>query len=199
MKSAKFNPSSIYLEEKEFVMKNRVAKYSALFSMLLALTLVGCAKNGVDQSDEVKAPAQQETKADTSDVTTTEQKPAVAAPAEAVAAPVTAFDKKIFFDYDRFDLNPESIEVLNELIAYLKANPDLKVKIEGNCDDRGTTEYNLALGERRAKSAQDFVVTQGIDPERVSTISYGKEKPADPAQNEEAWAKNRRDEFVFSK
>jgi len=180
-------------------MKNRVAKYSALFSLLLALTLTGCAKNGVDQSDEVKAPAQQEEKADTSVVTTTEQKPAVAAPAEAVAAPVTTFDKKIFFDYDRFDLNPESIEVLNELIAYLKANPDLKVKIEGNCDDRGTTEYNLALGERRAKSAQDFVVTQSIDPERVSTISYGKEKPADPAQNEEAWAKNRRDEFVFSK
>jgi len=187
------------LEEKEFVMKNRVAKYTALFSLLLALTLTGCAKNGVDQSDEVKAPAQQETKADTSDVTTTEQKPAVAAPAEAVAAPVTTFDKKIFFDYDRFDLNPESLEVLNELIAYLKANPDLKVKIEGNCDDRGTTEYNLALGERRAKSAQDFVVTQGIGPERVSTISYGKEKPADPTQNEEAWAKNRRDEFVFSK
>lgn len=199
MKSAKFKTSSIYLEEKEFVMKNRVAKYSALFSLLLALTLTGCAKNGVDQSDEVKAPAQQEEKADTSVVTTTEQKPAVAAPAEAVAAPVTTFDKKIFFDYDRFDLNPESIEVLNELIAYLKANPDLKVKIEGNCDDRGTTEYNLALGERRAKSAQDFVVTQSIDPERVSTISYGKEKPADPAQNEEAWAKNRRDEFVFSK
>lgn len=182
-------------------MKNRVAMYTALFSLFLALTLTGCAKNGVDQSDEVKAPAQQETKADTSGVTTTEQKPAAAAPApaEAVAAPVATFDKKIFFDYDRFDLKPESIEVLNELIAYLKTNPDLQVKIEGNCDDRGTTEYNLALGERRAKSAQDFIVTQGIDPERVSTISYGKEKPADPAQNEEAWAKNRRDEFVFSK
>lgn len=199
MKSAKFKPCSIYMGGKEFVMKNRVATYTALFSLLLALTLAGCAKNGVDQSEEVKAPAQQETKADTSDGTTTEQKPAAAAPAEAVATPVTVFDKKIFFDYDRFDLRPESTEVLNELIAYLKANPDLKVKIEGNCDERGTTEYNLALGERRAKSAQDFIVTQGIDPERVSTISYGKEKPADPAQNEEAWAKNRRDEFVFSK
>ena len=91
------------------------------------------------------------------------------------------------------------IETLNELASFLKGNTGLKVKIEGNCDERGTTEYNLALGERRAKAALDYIVSQGINSARVSTISYGKEKPADPNHNEEAWAKNRRDEFILSK
>jgi peptidoglycan-associated lipoprotein len=185
------------LEERETIMKNTVTAYAAIFSLLIAFALTGCAKNAVDQSDEVKAPAKQEAAPEVSKGEASPIAPAEAAPASTPV--VTAFDKKIYFDFDKFDLKPESIEALNELVAYLKANSDLKVKIEGNCDERGTTEYNLALGERRAKSAQDFVVTQGIDPQRVSSISYGKEKPADQGHNEEAWAKNRRGEFVFSK
>ncbi len=94
---------------------------------------------------------------------------------------------------------PESTEALNELAALLKANIAIKVKIEGNCDERGTTEYNLALGDRRAKAALDYLSAQGIDAARLTTISYGKEKPADPGNNEEAWAKNRRDEFILTK
>jgi len=96
-------------------------------------------------------------------------------------------------------ISAEAIGALNELAAFLKANAGLKVSVEGHCDERGTNEYNLALGERRAKAAYDYLAAQGIDASRLSTVSYGEEKPADPGQNEEAWAKNRRDEFVLSK
>ena len=75
----------------------------------------------------------------------------------------------------------------------------VKVRIEGNCDERGSAEYNLALGERRAKAAQKYLVTMGVKPERLSVISYGKEKPAVQGSDESAWAKNRRDEFVIVK
>lgn len=109
------------------------------------------------------------------------------------------FDKKIYFDFDRFDLTSESIATLNELAAYLKTNPGLKVTIEGHCDERGTNEYNLALGERRAKAAYDYLVSQGVDGQRLSRVSYGEERPVDAGHNEEAWAKNRRSEFVLGK
>jgi peptidoglycan-associated lipoprotein len=78
-------------------------------------------------------------------------------------------------------------------------NNSLKVQIEGNCDERGSDEYNLALGEKRAKSAMKYLETLGVPAERLSVISYGKEKPADPGHDEAAWAKNRRDEFVLIK
>lgn len=124
-------------------------------------------------------------------------------PVEGAVAPAPSqrqeFGKKIYFAFDRFDLSEESVAVLNELAAYLKANPELKLAIEGHCDERGTNEYNLALGERRAKAALDYLVSLGVDSSRLSTISYGEERPADPGHNEEAWAKNRRDEFVFAK
>jgi peptidoglycan-associated lipoprotein len=185
------------LDERKSTMKNRLFLYSAIVCLLLTFVITGCAKKPAEQEKEISAPAVKQEM--TGDIAKG-QKQAGAAPAEAGAAPTSVgFDKKIYFDFDKFDLKPGSTEALNELVAYLKANPDLKVKIEGNCDERGTIEYNLALGERRAKSAQDYIVTQGIDPQRASTISYGKEKPADPGHNEEAWAKNRRDEFGFSK
>lgn len=98
----------------------------------------------------------------------------------------------IFFDYDTSDLSQDSIRKLNEDSAILKTNPDIKVQIEGHCDERGTVEYNLALGERRANAVKKYLVLMGIDDERLSIISYGKEKPADPGHNQEAWAKNRR-------
>ena len=102
----------------------------------------------------------------------------------------------IHFAFDKFDLTSKSMEILDHKVSFLKANPDLAIRIEGNCDERGTTEYNLALGDRRAKSAQSYLVEQGIATERISIISYGKERPLDPGHNEKAWAKNRRDHFV---
>jgi peptidoglycan-associated lipoprotein len=179
-------------------MKKRLFVCSVMMCLFVALMATGCAKKAADQAQEV-VPPQKTAPAETGqDMKMAGTTPADAATAQAPAI-VTGFDKKIFFGFDKFDLNPESTEALNELAAFLKANMGIKVKIEGNCDERGTTEYNLALGDRRAKAALDYLTAQGIDAARLTTISYGKEKPADPGNNEEAWAKNRRDEFILTK
>jgi peptidoglycan-associated lipoprotein len=86
-------------------------------------------------------------------------------------------------------------ETLKRKAAWLRDNPTATVTIEGNCDERGTNEYNLALGERRAESARAYLVDLGISASRLTTISYGEERPLDPRHNEEAWAKNRNDQF----
>ena len=108
-------------------------------------------------------------------------------------------NQKIYFDFDKSDLKPEAQTVLKEKADWLRAHPAYSLRIEGNCDERGTNEYNLALGERRASSAKKFLVALGIAESRIATISYGEERPANPAHNEQAWAENRRDEFVLMK
>jgi len=101
----------------------------------------------------------------------------------------------IYFEFDKAVLSKEAIQELNEIGTWLLENPNTKIRIEGNCDERGTDEYNLALGERRARSAKNFLVSLGVASEKIITISFGEENPADPGQHEMAWAKNRRDEF----
>jgi peptidoglycan-associated lipoprotein len=100
--------------------------------------------------------------------------------------------KDIHFDFDKYDIRPGDTEILKENGTLLKKYSNVKIQIEGHCDERGTVEYNLALGERRANSTKKYLTSLGISPDRISTISYGKERPADPGHNEEAWAKNRR-------
>lgn len=103
----------------------------------------------------------------------------------------------IRFDYDKYNLKPEAQEILKKgAAAYLKYR-DYKLVVEGHCDERGTVEYNLALGEKRAMEAAKYLVDLGIEKDRVKTISYGKEMPLDKGSNEEAWAKNRRARFVI--
>ncbi len=109
---------------------------------------------------------------------------------------IQAFESEnIFFDFDKFNLKPESRASLAKKAEWLRANPEFSVRIEGHCDERGTNEYNLALGERRANAAWKFLNALGISGDRLSTISYGEERPADPRSNDRAWTKNRRDEF----
>jgi peptidoglycan-associated lipoprotein len=100
--------------------------------------------------------------------------------------------KDIYFDFDKYDIRPQDTAILKDNAALLAKAPNVKIQIEGHCDERGTIEYNLALGERRANSAKKYLVSLGIPESRISTISYGKERPLDPAHTEEAWAKNRR-------
>ncbi len=104
--------------------------------------------------------------------------------------------KRIHFDFDKYNIRPEDTEILQQNAAVMKRFPTVKIQIEGHCDERGTNEYNLALGERRASSAKKYLVSLGIEERRISTISYGEEKPLDPGHNEEAWTKNRRAEFI---
>lgn len=119
---------------------------------------------------------------------------------QVVAREMKAFEtNNIYFAFDNYTLTEEARLVLKEKADWLYNNPAYSVKIEGHCDERGTNEYNLALGERRARVAKDYLVTSGIAEDRISTISYGEERPADSLHNEESWAKNRRDEFKLSK
>lgn len=101
----------------------------------------------------------------------------------------------IHFEFDRYRLLPEAKQILNENARILKMYPQVKLLIQGHCDERGTIEYNLALGEKRARSAQEYLIDLGVDPSRISIITYGKERPLDTRHNEEAWYMNRRDEF----
>ena len=109
-----------------------------------------------------------------------------------VNAPV----KDIYFDFDKSNLRPDDLKTLDANVAYLKANANLLVLIEGHCDERGTLEYNLALGERRAKAAMAYLVRQGIESSRVTVISYGKERPVCTEKSEACYAKNRRARFL---
>lgn len=107
--------------------------------------------------------------------------------------------EKIYFDYDRSELKPEARAVLTKKAAWLRENTGYSIKIEGHCDERGSTEYNLALGERRADAAAKFLSALGVSSSRISTVSMGEENPVDSRSNETAWAKNRRDEFILIK
>ena len=106
--------------------------------------------------------------------------------------------KPIHFDFDKYDIRSGDTEILKANSALLKKFPNVKIQIEGHCDERGTNEYNLALGERRANSTKKYLTSLGVTADRVSTISYGEEKPMDPAHNEEAWTKNRRAHFLIT-
>ncbi len=106
-------------------------------------------------------------------------------------------NEDIHFEFNKSRLLPEAREILRHKAKWLMAHPRVSVIIEGHCDERGSSEYNMALGDRRARRANSYLVDLGIVPERLTTISYGEERPLDPRNNEEAWAKNRRGHFVI--
>ncbi|GFE59700.1 peptidoglycan-associated lipoprotein Pal [Geobacter sp. AOG2] len=179
---------------------------------LAAFLAGGCANKEVVKSEEpvvkaepakapeaAKAEAPQPAKQMPVEQATPAAEPIKQAEPQAVAAPAeeTAFEN-IYFDFDKSDLGKDARDVLTKNAEILLKNkPSIKIQIAGNCDERGSAEYNLALGERRAKSAQQYLITLGVPADRLSTISYGKEKPAVEGHDEAAWAKNRRDEFVI--
>ena len=102
----------------------------------------------------------------------------------------------VYFDYDKAVIRDDAKPVLETNAAWLKRFKTVKILIEGHCDERGTEEYNMALGEKRAKAAEDYLLSLGISADRLKIISYGKSQPADPGHNEAAWQKNRRDQFL---
>ena len=119
--------------------------------------------------------------------------PQVAREAETKAVPQLG---DIHFDFDKSDIRADSREILQKNADWLQNNPDIKIQIEGHCDERGTAEYNLALGERRAMSTKKYLISLGMSADRIYTISYGEELPIDPNHGEDAWAKNRRAHFL---
>jgi peptidoglycan-associated lipoprotein len=120
-------------------------------------------------------------------------------PSEAAAARKAFENEDIFFEYDSALLTPQAQEILRDKAQYMKDNSGVQIIIEGHCDERGTSEYNLALGEQRARTTQQFLVALGISESRITTVSYGEERPLDRGNNEEAWVRNRRAHFIITR
>lgn len=161
-----------------------------LMGVLILAFFWGC-KSGTKIKPAVEPPQEE--------VVVEEEVPPSIPEEEVVAEekPVEIKLEPIYFDFDRYFIREDAKPSLNRNARTLKDNPQVKIRIEGNCDERGTAEYNLALGEKRARAAMDYLKNLGVDPNRISTISYGKERPLYPGHNEEAWSKNRRDDFVI--
>jgi peptidoglycan-associated lipoprotein len=183
------------------------------FLMLLccgALLASGCAKKELVKGEGETPPAaapvpaipeQEQGKPPVKEEMVQEQ-PVKEAPSAAKeeTMPVKAAElETVYFDFDSFVLTAPSRTALAKNADYLMKNSSGNIQIQGNCDERGSDEYNLALGEKRAKAAMNYLVTLGVPESRLSIISYGKEKPADPGHDEAAWAKNRRDDFAILK
>ena len=117
---------------------------------------------------------------------------------EASAASKAFVNDNIHFAFDSSVLSERAQQILKSKAEYLRANPGIRVTVEGHCDERGATDYNIALGDRRAESVKNFLVTLGIGANRLNTLSYGEERPIAMGQNEAAWAKNRRAQFVIN-
>jgi peptidoglycan-associated lipoprotein len=160
-----------------------------LLSMFAAVALLAACETASDQSASSTG-----TGASTGTGSTTTQTRA-RSPQEILTSEV---GDRVFYDFDKSDLKPEARRTVERWAAFLKQYPNLTVTIEGHADERGTREYNLALGERRANSAKNFLVSQGIEARRVATISYGKERPAVVGSNEAAWSQNRRAVMVVN-
>lgn len=182
---------------------SRNLKIIGLICMVICLSFVfmsGCAKEQVLKEETLEASSIAAEKAAAraeEDALAKEQEAAEKArmEKEQVLKEAASF-ADIRFEFDKYDLKPEARETLRKHANWLLAHVEFEVIVEGHCDERGTREYNLALGERRAESARDYLVNLGVDNKRLTTISYGEELPLDPSHTESAWEKNRRCHFV---
>ena len=175
---------------------NKVTK-RALFVPALLLLGACCASKPIARVSP--QPPRQSSQQATASSTSASSASAAAASSSAAAA-ASAMNEvslgDIFFEFDRANITPESEAQLKKNADWMAVNKTKSVIIEGHCDERGTAEYNMALGERRAESAKSGMKSLGVDPARMSAVSFGEEKPFDPGHNEDAWAKNRRDHFI---
>ena len=161
--------------------------YKFIISGLLVLFVAACATKPKDDADASGSGASSAEAEGT--ITETDGTGIVAGSQEDLIVNV---GDRVFFGYDSSDLDSDALELLQDQVAWLKQNSGVSITIEGHCDERGTREYNLALGEKRAQAVKNYLVGLGINPDRVSTISYGKERPAVVGSNDGAWAQNRR-------
>jgi peptidoglycan-associated lipoprotein len=177
----------------------RRAALQTATAVALAIFLGGCSTSKPpqpDQTAQAQQPAQQAPSKSVANAPSSSSSLDQLQKGGQVGTPASSPLKDIYFDFDRADLRPDARETLKANAQWLSSNPSVTVQIEGHCDERGTAEYNLALGARRAQAAKDYLITLGIPEQRISTISYGQELPVCTEHNEECWQKNRHDRFV---
>lgn len=182
-------------------------KWGVLMLAVMLAAAVGCAKKEVVKSTEAPPPSASETAPSTAmeeGIVTESVEPGEREPLTAMAAPGVAATMEqpsrfpdIHFDFDKSFIREDAKPVLTRIAEHMKGAPSAMLLIEGHCDERGTPEYNLALGERRAEAAKRYLVSLGVREGAISTVSFGEEKPLDPGHDEEAWAQNRRAHFVL--
>jgi len=190
-------------------MVTRAAQVTLMSLLLAGLMITGCAKRPATTAASAAAPAPAPSAPAPAPAPSAAAPPALAPAPAASAAPAAqtprpapkefmavAALKEVYFDFDKYDIRPEDAKTLDANAAWLKSNADNLVLIEGHCDERGTNEYNLALGERRAKATMNYLVSQGIQANRITIISYGEERPVCTEKTEACWAKNRRASFL---
>jgi peptidoglycan-associated lipoprotein len=174
-------------------MKNARYRGLALVAVMALLPLVaGCAKKA-----QVAPPTPQPPPPSTQTTPPPAETPRETPPAPSTQPLAAGSFQPVFFDYDSHSLREDARAALDANARLLRDHAEARIVIEGHCDERGTAEYNQALGERRAQAARDYLTQAGIDAGRIQIVSYGKERPFDPGHDEAAWAKNRRAHFVF--
>jgi peptidoglycan-associated lipoprotein len=172
-------------------MRNVVKPFGTAFLLTLALLLAGCPKKPTTK--EAPPPAAEAPQAPATETSAADAAAAAARAAEQRLLAQTV----IYFDFDRSDIRPEFVEVIAAHARKLAASPGLKVRLEGHTDERGSREYNIGLGERRAQSVRRALLLQSVGDAQVNTVSYGEERPAAEGHDEAAWVKNRRVEIVY--
>ncbi|MGB1864301.1 MAG: peptidoglycan-associated lipoprotein Pal [Candidatus Puniceispirillum sp.] len=175
-----------------------IAIFSAAFLLAACETASTTSSDSASDSASSSATGTSSASASSSDSSASSSSSSSAANALTPAEKLAKVGNTVFFDFDSAALSYDAQVTLSRQAAFLQLNPEAVVVIEGHCDERGTREYNLALGDRRASAARDFLLAKGIDAARIRTVSYGKERPAMLGSNEEAWAKNRRAATVLN-
>ena len=178
-----------------------IAIFSAAFLLAACETASTTSSDSASDSASSSAAGSSSASASSSDSSTSASSSSSSSSAANALSPAEKLAKvgnTVFFDFDSAALSYDAQVTLSRQAAFLQLNPEAVVVIEGHCDERGTREYNLALGDRRASAARDFLLAKGIDAARIRTVSYGKERPAMLGSNEEAWAKNRRAATVLN-
>jgi peptidoglycan-associated lipoprotein len=168
-------------------------KFVAIGAMMSAVMFMtsGCAKKQCKPAEEMGAK-----EAPTGSAESLESKPAEKSPFAILEGRTTGPMLPVYFDFDKSAIRKDQKSRIETNATYLKDNPNAMIEIQGNCDERGTNEYNMALGQRRANSAEKYLVNLGVAKTRLTTISFGKEKPLNFGHDELAWSQNRRDDFV---
>ena len=186
------------VQEARAVLEEAIAKVEAAETaeeMAVAEEIKQMAEEAVAKIEKGEPDAPEKVLAVKKKIAPKEAVTIIAAPVEEVAVPIEELGI-VYFDYDKSNIKPEFTRIIQSNFEWLINNPDIRVQLEGHCDERGTNEYNLALGERRARSVLNYMLRLGASPEQFSIVSFGEERPVALGQNETAWQKNRRVEFT---